>query len=109
VPIGPILNQYYFCSNLKTTIHEPISIYPGNGTNFCGYGALSYLFLQDDPLGYAKLLLELYKEGKASFANVVFAPSEAIKKEAGRLRYKGVLEFTLAELNVDFLSTCRSL
>ncbi|GAB2832435.1 hypothetical protein [Ferruginibacter profundus] len=93
----PNIKPALFLQNLKTTIHEPISIYPGNGTNFCGYGAVSYLFLQDDPLGYAKLLLELYKEGKAGFANVVFTPSEAVKKEAGRLRYKGILDIHPAE------------
>src|SRR5882672_3179499 len=42
----PNIKPSSFLQNLKATIHDPVSIYPGNGTNFCGYGALSYLFLQ---------------------------------------------------------------
>ena len=74
-----------------------MSIYPGRGTYFCGYGALTYLFLQDDPLGYAKLLLQLYSNGKAEIGNTVFNPSEAIKNEAGQFKYKGVLDIRPAE------------
>jgi hypothetical protein len=74
-----------------------MSIYPGRGTNFCGYGALTYLFLQDDPLGYTQLLLALYKNGKASFGKAVFEPSEAIRKQAGLLKYKGILDIRPAE------------
>ncbi len=36
--------------------------------------------LFDDPLGYAKLLLQLYREGKASFGSVKFNLSDAVKK-----------------------------
>ncbi len=86
-----------FLKNLKQNVHEPMSIYPGSATNFCGYGALTYLFLKEDPLGYAKLLLELYRNGSAKFRNVSFEPSEAVRKEAGRLRYKGVLDIRPAE------------
>jgi len=93
----PNIKPSLFLQNLKATVYDPVSIYPGNGTNFCGYGALSYLFLQDDPLGYAKLLLDLYRNGKANFGGVVFDPSDPIKKEAGRLRYKGILDIHPAE------------
>jgi len=93
----PNIKPSLFLQNLRTNIDDPLSIYPGNSTNFCGYGALSYLFLQDDPLGYAKLLVELYQEGKASFHNVVLQPSDAVKKAAGRLRFKGVLDIRPAE------------
>ena len=93
----PNIKSALFLQNLKTNIHKPISIYPGNGTNFCGYGALTYLLLLDDPLGYAKLLLQLYKEGKADFGNIHFNPSRAVKKEAGLFRYKGILDIHPAE------------
>jgi len=93
----PNIKPALFLRNLKTNIHEPLSIYPGNSTNFCGYGALTYLFLQDDPLGYAKLLLQLYQEGKARFANTDFIPSPAVQKAAGRLRFKGILDIRPAE------------
>lgn len=93
----PNIKPALFLQNLKTNIQNPVSIYPGNGTNFCGYGALSYLLLTDDPLGYAKLLLQLYREGKASFGQTNFNPSPAVKKAAGMLRYKGVLDIRPAE------------
>jgi hypothetical protein len=93
----PNIKPDLFLKNLKNNIHNPISIYPGKGTNFCGYGALTYLFLQDDPLGYAILLIQLFIDGKATFRNVVLDPSPAIKQEAGDLKYKGVLDINPAE------------
>ncbi len=93
----PNIKPALFLKNLKINIHNPISIYPGSGTNFCGYGALTYLFLQDDPLGYATLLMQLYLEGKAKFRNILFDPSPAIKQQAGDLKYKGLLDINPAE------------
>ena len=93
----PNIKPDLFLKNLKTNIYKPASIYPGSGTNFCGYGALTYLFLQDDPLGYATLLMQLYGEGKATFRNVIFDPSPAIKLQAGELKYKGLLDINPAE------------
>jgi hypothetical protein len=93
----PNIKPALFLQNIKFNIHNPISIYPGNGTNFCGYGALTYLLLKDDPLGYAKLLLQLYKDGKAQWGNSHFTPSAAVKKEAGLLKFKGVLDIHPAE------------
>lgn len=93
----PNIKPVLFLKNLKTNIHNPVSIYPGKGTNFCGYGALTYLFLQDDPLGYATLLMQLYLDGKATFRNILFNPSPAVKLEAGLLKYKGLLDINPAE------------
>lgn len=93
----PNIKPALFLKNLKTNIYNPVSIYPGSSTNFCGYGALSYLFLQDDPLGYVTLLLHLYDEGKVTFRNVLLDPSAAIKLEAGNLKYKGLLDINPAE------------
>jgi hypothetical protein len=93
----PNIKPVLFLQNIKTNIQQPGSIYPGNGTNFCAYGALTYLILQDDPLGYTKLLLQLYNEGKATYRNISFEPSNAIKKAAGMLRYKGILDIHPAE------------
>ena len=93
----PNINPELFLQNLKKNIRNPISIYPGKGTNFCGYGALTYLFLQDDPLGYATLLIQLYQDGKAKFGNVYFDPSPAVKLAAGQLKYKGLLDINPAE------------
>jgi hypothetical protein len=93
----PHIKPGLFLQNLKKNILNPISIYPGKATNFCGYGALSYLILKDDPLGYATLLLQLYNEGNAPFKTVHFNPSPAIKKEAGTLKFKGILDINPAE------------
>lgn len=93
----PNIKPDLFIKNLKDNIERPIGVYAGKGTNFCGYGALTYLFLKDDPLGYAKLLLELYREGKAKFRVVNFNPSAAVKQGAGQIRYAGKLDINPAE------------
>ena len=93
----PNINPVLFLRNLKTNIEEPVSVYAGSGTNFCGYGALTYLFLKDDPLGYAKLLLQLFRDGKATFGKVNFNPSDAVKKGAGLIKYAGKLDINPAE------------
>ena len=93
----PHVKPAAFLKNIKNNINSPIGIYAGKGTNFCGYGALTYLFLQEDPLGYATLLLQLYRDGKASFGDSNFEPSDPIKQEAGQLKYKGILDINPAE------------
>ena len=93
----PNVKPELFLQNLILNVHEVLSLYPGIGTNFCGYGALSYLLLQDDPLGYVKFMLTLYKNGKATMGTAVFEPSEIIKKTAGTLKFKGMLDIRPAE------------
>ena len=93
----PNIKPALFLQNLKQTIHNPVSIYPGLGTNFCGYGAITYLLLKDDPLGYARLILKLYSDGTAGFGKTLFKPSAKIKLAAGLLRYKGILDIHPAE------------
>lgn len=93
----PNVKPGLFLENLKINIHKPLGMYAGRGTNFCGYGALAYLLLQDDPLGYAKFMLALYKNGMASMGQVIFTPSYSIKKAAGTLKYKGLLDIRPAE------------
>ena len=93
----PVIKPALFLQNLKTIIYEPIRIYPGDGTNFCGYGALSYLLLTENPLGYVKLMLELYRTGKGRLGKTQFHPTAAIRKAAGSLRFKGRLDIRPAE------------
>lgn len=93
----PNIKSEMFLENLKNNVSKPMSLYAGKGTNFCGYGALTYLFLQDDPLGYATLLMQLYLDGKATFRTTTFDPSVPIKQEAGQLKYKGILDINPAE------------
>ena len=63
--IWPGIKPDWFIKNLKANISKPASVYPGEGSYFCSYSAITYLMLQDDPLGYAKFALELYNTGKA--------------------------------------------
>lgn len=93
----PNIKPKLFLENLKNNVHNPLSPYPGRATNFCGYGALTYLMLQDDPLGYAKFILTLYREGKATYSNVNFAPSTEVKLAAGTFHFKGELDIHPAE------------
>ncbi len=93
----PNVKPSLFLQNIKINIHQPLSMYAGRGTNFCGYGALTYLLLQDDPLGYAKFMLALFQNGKATMGSASFNPSSVIKKTAGTLKYKGLLDIRPAE------------
>jgi hypothetical protein len=93
----PKIKPALFLKNVKENIYTPLTMYAGTNTNFCGYATLSYLFLQDDPLGYAKLMLQLYKDGKAKFAKVFFQPSQPIMDVAGSLKFRGELDIRPAE------------
>ena len=93
----PNIKPDLFLANLKSNIYNPLSIYEGSNTNFCGYAALSYLPLHNDPLGYAKFMMELYEEGEANIRNEKFFPSQAIHKAAGALVFKGTLDIRPAD------------
>lgn len=93
----PNIKQEQFIKNLRSNIEHPISLYPGEGTYFCAYSALTYLLLQDDPLGYTKFITALYKHGKAEFRGIAYAPADAIKKEAGLLKFKGIMDINPAD------------
>lgn len=86
-----------FYDNLTLNLENPGSFYPGRSTNFCAYGALSYLVMQKDPLGYVKFMNELYEKGSAAFNSIVFTPSKEVMKAAGTLQFKGVLDIRHAE------------
>ena len=90
--LWPNVKPASLLENISINIHQPLSMYAGRGTNFCGYGAFAYLLLQDDPLGYAKFMLALYKDGKATMGRVNFTPSEKVRKASGALKYKGLLD-----------------
>lgn len=93
----PNIDRQLFISNLRGNIENPLSIYPGEGTYFCAYSALTYLLLQDDPLGYATFSTELYTKGKAVYRGVIYEPSESIRKEAGLMKYKGIMDIHPAD------------
>lgn len=93
----PNINPGLFLANLKSNIYNPLSIFEGSNTNFCGYAALSYLPLHNDPLGYAKFMMKLFEYGKASIRDEKIFPSLAIQKAAGSLIFKGTLDIRPAD------------
>ncbi len=102
----PKVNPQLFKENLYRNIEQPAFLYAGRNTNFCGFAALGYVFLKEDPLGYTKFMADLYLYGKADYANTSFTPSKAIMQMAGQVMFEGeldkndadqVLFFTLAD------------
>ena len=93
----PNIKAASFLENLRLNIYKPLKIYEGISTNFCGYAAISYLLLHDNPLLYAKFMIELYKYGQATMGKAFFHPSTEIKLAVGTLRFKGVLDIRAAD------------
>ncbi|MDQ6756491.1 MAG: hypothetical protein M3004_06110 [Bacteroidota bacterium] len=93
----PHINPQMFLQNVKENIYNPLEVYEGSNTNFCGYAALTYLPLHDDPLGYAKFMLRLYEDGKALIGKAFIQPAPGIQKAAGTLKFKGVLDIRPAD------------
>jgi hypothetical protein len=95
--LWPNIKPQLFLANLKANILSPLKIYQGSNTNFCGYAALSYLPLQNDPVAYTRFMLALYTNGQATMGTAHFNPSPAIHKAAGTLRFKGILDIRPAD------------
>lgn len=93
----PNVKRHLFIANLKANILTPLAIYQGSSTNFCGYAALSYLPLQDDPLAYTHFMVALYTNGFAIWGDVKFTPSPEVRKAAGTLHFKGILDIRHAD------------
>lgn len=102
-----------FLSNLKRNTERPVFLYAGRNTNFCGYAAVGYILLEQDPLGYVQFMLDLYRNGRATYANVLYKPTEAVRKTAGTILYEGELDrndadqaffFTLADHYKGYLN-----
>ena len=93
----PNIKPKLFYDNLKLNLENKESFYPGRSTNFCSYGALSYLVMEKDAMGYVKFMNDLYEKGQAVFNDNHFKPSSAVMKAAGTLRFKGILDIRHAE------------
>jgi hypothetical protein len=93
----PNVNPVTYLQNLKKNVEYPLSMHEGRSTNFCGYAALSYHPLHDDPLSYVTFMLKLYKEGKAVYGKEYFEPSKPVKLAAGTLTFKGELDVRPAD------------
>jgi hypothetical protein len=99
----PNITPQKFLDNLKKNIESPLKISTGRSTNFCGFGAVTYTCLKNEPLRYAECMLNLYKYGEAFYRNIKLAPPDAIKKEAGLIMYQGDLDIHPAD-QIWFLS-----
>lgn len=102
----PSVNQQLFLQNLERNIEQPFFLYAGRNTNFCAFAAVGYIMSRQDPLGYVKFMISLYKNGKAEYAGVMYKPSDAVRKRVGLVMYEGELDrndadqmlfFTLAD------------
>ncbi len=100
------VNQQLFLQNLERNIEHPFFLYAGRNTNFCGFAAVGYIMITQDPLGYVKFMVDLYKYGNAEYAGVMYKPSDAVRKQVGLVLYEGELDrndadqmlfFTLAD------------
>jgi hypothetical protein len=93
----PNVEPGLFLQNIKSNIVSPLSLYEGSNTNFCGYAALSYLPLHDDPVRYLKFMLQLYEQGKAKYGDAFLDPVNEIHQAAGTLKFKGTLDIRPAD------------
>jgi len=96
-PWWPAVAPQKFLNNLRIDVTEPLSFYEGSNTNFCSYAALTYLPLHDNPLGFVQFMLQLYKDGTATYGRSKFEPSQPIKDAAGKLQFHGMLDIRPAD------------
>ena len=93
----PNINPDEFLKNIQEDISNPLAMYQGSNTNFCGYAALSFLPLNYDPMGHAKNLVNLYQQGNVLYGKALLSPSAAVRRAAGLLKFKGALDIRQAE------------
>lgn len=92
----PHVRPGYFMENLHECLDNPLYAFDNHNTNFCGYTALSYITIQQDPAGFVRFMLDLYKNGEGAFGKTMFTPSEPVRKICGLLKYKGQLDINPA-------------
>ena len=76
----PNIKPKLFYDNLKLNLEKPGAFIRDAAPIFVHDGALSYLVMEKDPLGYVKFMNELYDKGEATFNNNHFKPSNAVMK-----------------------------
>lgn len=92
----PNVRPGYFLENLNMYLDNPLYAFESKGTNFCGYTAISFFMMQEDPLGFVKFMMQLYKEGRAQLGRAVIKPGKGIREMAGKIKYKGTLDINPA-------------
>jgi hypothetical protein len=88
----PSVDSALFLQNLQRNIEQPVFLYAGRNTNFCGFAAVGYIILKEDPLGYVQFMINLYKHGKATYADVTYRPAISVRTAAGTILFEGELD-----------------
>jgi hypothetical protein len=81
-----------FYENVRKNILNPVAISAGRGTNFCAYATFTYTCIVNEPLRYAKAIVELYNQGHAFYRKVHLTPSKQVKFGAGLILFSGDLD-----------------
>ncbi len=95
--LWPNVNSAYFFKNLKENVEHPLYINQGKPTYFCGYAALTHFLVLSDPEEYVRLLLDLFLKGQTTTKDQALTTSESIRKAAGTLYNKGVMDVNHAD------------
>jgi hypothetical protein len=95
--VWPNISPVLFMKNVETNVSSPGLLYQGTSTNFCSYAALSYILISNDPLGYARTVVELYLKGQAYYGSVKLFASKAIRRYAGTFQLKGKMDICPAD------------
>ena len=93
----PNITPQLFMRNVRRNIEKPFQMNNGRNTNFCSYGALTYTCLKNEPLRYAKCMIDLYRNGEAMYRNILLAPPAAIRQSAGKMIFQGDLDIYPAD------------
>lgn len=95
--LWPNINPDFFYRNIKENIENPIRVYQGKPTYFCGYSALTHFYIINQPEDYAKKMLELYQTGRTKTLNRELLASENMQNVAGALSNKGRMDINPAD------------
>jgi len=93
----PNIDAHDYYENIEKNIRNPLYIYQGSATNFCGYAALTYTLLTNEPLYYAEIMHALYQQGMYKARKTVLSPSETVRNVAGTIAGNGKLDLHVAD------------
>ncbi|HMT76728.1 MAG TPA: hypothetical protein PKA44_03380 [Saprospiraceae bacterium] len=84
-----------YLANIQANVNNPTILNQGSeskpgagdGTNFCGYASLCQQWIKNDPLGYAKFMVDMYNNGGggATYNGVYVDASPGMLENAGGL------------------------
>lgn len=93
----PNMNPVLFYRNLRNNVDSPLYLNQGKPTYFCGYAALTHFMLLYDPEDYVARMIDLYTTGTTQVTDKTLNSSERIRKAAGTLYNKGVMDINHAD------------